>query len=135
MKKEEEDDNDDDEKGKKRSRFREPILSEGVIPGLLELTVQGTPKSQKKAHTLLRLLRDSPYPRSELEPDTLENIVCSIISQIDEEAQSGKAKQMLADMVQVSMEQSLRHLQQRALVCTPTNELPMSTCASEVPSK
>ncbi|KAG9130907.1 hypothetical protein Leryth_006684 [Lithospermum erythrorhizon] len=118
-----------------RSRFREPILSEGVIPGLLELTVQGTPKSQTKAHTLLRLLRDSPYPRSELEPDTLENIVCSIISQIDEEAQSGKAKQMLADMVQVSMEQSLRHLQQRALVCTPTNELPMSTCASEVPSK
>lgn len=118
-----------------RSRFREPILREGVIPGLLELTVQGTPKSQTKAHTLLRLLRDSPYPRSELEPDTLENIVSSIISQIDEEAQSGKAKQMLADMVQVSMEQSLRHLQQRALVCTPENELSIASCASEVPSK
>ncbi|GJT18171.1 U-box domain-containing protein 4-like protein [Tanacetum coccineum] len=101
-----------------RCRYREPILKEGVIPGLLELTVQGTPNSQTKAHTLLRLLRESPYPRSELEPDTLENIVCDIISQIESEEQSGNAKQMLADMVQVSMEQSLRHLQQRALVCT-----------------
>ncbi|XP_059671116.1 U-box domain-containing protein 4 [Cornus florida] len=117
-----------------RCKYREPILREGVIPGLLELTVQGSPKSQSKAQTLLRLLRESPYPRSEFQPDTLENIVCNIISQIDGEEQSGKAKQMLADMVQVSMEQSLRHLQQRALVCTPT-DLPISSCASEVPSK
>lgn len=117
-----------------RSKYRDPILKEGVIPGLLELTVQGTPKSQSKAQTLLRLLRDSPYPRSELQPDTLENIVCNIISQIDSEDQSGKAKQMLAEMVQVSMEQSLRHLQQRALVCTPA-DLPITSCASEVPLK
>ncbi|CAK7339050.1 unnamed protein product, partial [Dovyalis caffra] len=119
-----------------RCKYREPILREGVIPGLLELTVQGTPKAQPKAQTLLRLLRDSPYPRSELQPDTLENIVCNIISQIDGDEQSGKAKKMLAEMVQVSMEQSLRHLQQRALVCTPTsNDLPISSsCTSEVSS-
>lgn len=118
-----------------RCRYREPILKEGVIPGLLELTVQGTPKSQSKAQNLLRLLRESPYPRSELQPDTLENIVCNIISQIDGDDQSGKAKKMLAEMVQVSMEQSLRHLQQRALVCTPS-DLPISTsCTSEVSSK
>ncbi|XP_020975205.1 U-box domain-containing protein 4 isoform X2 [Arachis ipaensis] len=115
-----------------RCKYREPILREGVIPGLLELTVQGTPKSQPKARTLLQLLRESPYPRSEIQPDTLENIVCNIISQIDGDDQSGKAKKMLAEMVQVSMEQSLRHLQQRALVCTPTSDLPI---ASEVPSK
>lgn len=102
-----------------RCKYREPILKEGVVPGLLELTVQGSPKSQTKAQTLLRLLRESPYPRSDLQPDTLENIVCNIISQIDGDEQSGKAKQMLAEMVQVSMEQSLRHLQQRALVYTP----------------
>ncbi|KAK9272545.1 hypothetical protein L1049_002918 [Liquidambar formosana] len=117
-----------------RCKYREPILREGVIPGLLELTVQGTPKSQIKARTLLQLLRDSPYPRSELQPDTIENIVCDIISQIDGEDQSGKAKKMLAEMVQVSMEQSLRHLQQRALVCTPT-DLPIASCTSEVSSK
>ncbi|KAG7986116.1 hypothetical protein I3843_03G064700 [Carya illinoinensis] len=117
-----------------RCKYREPILREGVIPGLLELTVQGTPKSQSKAQMLLQLLRDSPYARSELQADTLENIVCNIISQIDGDDQSGKAKKMLAEMVQVSMEQSLRHLQRRALVCTPT-DLPIASCTSEVPSK
>ncbi|PRQ45626.1 hypothetical protein RchiOBHm_Chr3g0493511 [Rosa chinensis] len=117
-----------------RCKYREALLKEGVIPGLLELTVQGTAKSQSKAQTLLRLLRESPYPRSELEPDTLENIVSNIISQIDGEDQSGKAKKMLAEMVQVSMEQSLRHLQQRALVCTPT-DLPINSCTSEVSLK
>ncbi|XP_068642843.1 U-box domain-containing protein 4-like [Aristolochia californica] len=117
-----------------RSRYREAILNEGAIPGLLELTVQGTPKAQSKARMLLQLLRDSPYPRSEFQADTLENIVSNIVSQIDGEDRCGKAKKMLAEMVQVSMEQSLRHLQQRALVCTP-NELPLTSCTSEVPSK
>ncbi|KAL2896445.1 U-box domain-containing protein 4 [Bienertia sinuspersici] len=117
-----------------RCKYRDPILKEGVIPGLLELTVQGTPKSQNKAQVLLRLLRDSPYPRSDFQPDTLENIVCNIISQMDGEEQSGKAKKMLAEMVQVSMEQSLRHLQQRALVCTPS-DLPIASCPSQVSSK
>lgn len=117
-----------------RCKYREPILGEGVIPGLLELTVQGTPKSQSKAQKLLQLLRDSPYPRSDIEADTLENIVCNIISQIDGDDQPGKAKKMLAEMVQVSMEQSLRHLQQRALV-RPATDLPIATCTSEVSSK
>ncbi|KAG5535389.1 hypothetical protein RHGRI_023224 [Rhododendron griersonianum] len=118
-----------------RCKYREPILKEGVIPGLLELTVQGTPKSRCKAQTLLRLLRESPYRRSELQPDTLENIVCNLICHMEGEDQSvKKAKQMLADMVQVSMEQSLRHLQQRALVCTPA-DLPIASCASEVSLK
>ncbi|KAJ7964512.1 U-box domain-containing protein [Quillaja saponaria] len=117
-----------------RCKYREPILREGVIPGLLELTVQGTPKSQSKAKMLLQLLRESPYPRSEHQAGTLENIVSNIISKIDGDDQSGKAKKMLAEMVQVSMEQSLRHLQQRALVCTPT-DLPITTRASEVSSK
>ncbi|GFQ00319.1 U-box domain-containing protein 4 [Phtheirospermum japonicum] len=117
-----------------RAKYRELTLREGVIPGLLELTVQGTPKSQSKAQMLLRLLRDNPYPRSELRPDTLKNIVCNIISQIEGEEQLGKAKQMLAEMVQVSMEQSLRHLQKRALVCTQA-DVPVNSHVSEVSSK
>lgn len=118
-----------------RDKYREAILREGVIPGLLELTVQGTKKSQMNAQTLLRLLRDTPYPRSEFIPDTIENIVCNIISRIDgEDDQMGKAKEMLSEMVQVSMEQSLRCLQQRAMVCTPS-DLPLNSCAPEVPSK
>ncbi|XP_051117897.1 U-box domain-containing protein 3 [Andrographis paniculata] len=116
-----------------RSKYREPILKEGVIPGLLELTVLGTAKCQSNAQTLLRLLRDSPCPRSDLQADTLENIVCNIISRIDGDEQN--AKQMLSDMVRVSMEQSLRHLQQRALVCTPTPTPTSTPTGSEVPSK
>ncbi|KAL6007352.1 hypothetical protein ACLOJK_032849 [Asimina triloba] len=117
-----------------RCRFREAILKEGAIPGLLELTVQGTPESQTKARTVLRLLRDSPSPRSELQADTLENIVSNIVSQIDGGDRCEKARKMLTEMVQVSMEQSLRHLQQRALVCTPS-ELPLANHPAEVPSK
>lgn len=98
-----------------RSRYRDLILNEGAIPGLLELTVHGTPKSRMKAHVLLDLLRNSPYSRPKLPADTLENIVTNIASQIDgEDRGGGKAKKMLAEMVKVSMEQSLRHLQRRA---------------------
>jgi vacuolar protein 8 len=49
-----------------------------------------------------------------MQPNTLENIVSNIASQIDGEDRGGKAKKMLAEMVKVSMEQSLRHLQRRA---------------------
>lgn len=101
-----------------RSKYREPILREGVIPSLLELTVQGTPKSRTKAKRLLCLLRDSGSPRSEFQPDAFEKLVSSIVSHIDGDDQCGKAKKMLAEMVQVSMEKSLKHLQERAsLVC------------------
>ncbi|KAK8944081.1 U-box domain-containing protein 17 [Platanthera guangdongensis] len=99
-----------------RSRYREVILNEGAIPGLLELTVQGTPAAQEKARNLLKLLRESPRPRTALQADTLENVVCGIVSMIESVDQTGvaMAKKMMAEMVQVSMEQSLRHLQQRA---------------------
>ncbi|KAJ0971586.1 hypothetical protein J5N97_019545 [Dioscorea zingiberensis] len=117
-----------------RSKYREIILKEGVIPGLLELTVHGNPKSQSKAQTLLQLLRNSPYPRPGLQPDALENIVCNIVSKIDNDDRAEKAKKMLAEMVQVSMEQSLRHMQRRAIVCTPA-ELPLANRTSGVPSK
>lgn len=99
-----------------RNRYREVILNEGAIPSLLELTVQGTPVAQAKAHNLLKLLRESPRPRTALQADMLENVVCGIVSRIESVDQTGvaMAKKMMAEMVQVSMEQSLRHLQQRA---------------------
>lgn len=59
-----------------RCKYRLLILREGVIPGLLELTVKGTAKSKEKPQTLLRLLRDTPPERSQLQPDTLENEHC-----------------------------------------------------------
>ncbi|XP_015068526.1 U-box domain-containing protein 4-like isoform X1 [Solanum pennellii] len=104
-----------------RCKYRELILREGVVPGLLELTVKGTTKSKEKSQTLLRLLRDAPYERSQLQPDTLENIVSNLISQIDGKEQTGKARGLLAEVIQVSMDQSLRRLHQRPMVCTPVD--------------
>ncbi|KAJ6814175.1 uncharacterized protein M6B38_123700 [Iris pallida] len=108
-----------------RLKYREVILNEGVIPGLLELTVQGTDKGRVRARELLGLLRDSSKRRSELEgEEALEHIVTDIVWRIDGEDRSGKAKKMLAEMVKVSMEQSWRHLEQRAaLVHAPAPEL------------
>ncbi|CAN4116834.1 unnamed protein product [Withania somnifera] len=104
-----------------RCKYRELILREGVIPGLLELTVKGTAKSKQKSQILLSLLRDTPYERSQLQPDTLDNIVSNLISQIDDKEQTGKVRGLLAEVIQVSMDQSLRLLNQRAMVCTPVD--------------
>ncbi|EPS61320.1 hypothetical protein M569_13476, partial [Genlisea aurea] len=108
-----------------RSKYREAILREGAIPGLLEFTVQGSPKSQHGARVLLRLLRDDePRSSSEVqEADTFENIVSNIMSQmedddgvVDEDDGCGKSKKMVSDMVQLSMELSLKRMQDRASV-------------------
>lgn len=101
-----------------RDKYRDSILREGAIPGLLELTVRGTPGARRKARELLRLLRDAPCrPREEVlaEADALESVMSNIVSKIEGgDDRMRKAKKMLAEMVQLSMEQSLRHLQQRA---------------------
>ncbi|RRT70554.1 hypothetical protein B296_00015003 [Ensete ventricosum] len=115
-------------------RYRDIILKEGAIPGLLELTIQGTPTSQAKAHQLLDLLRNTSRQESGIQADTFQNIVSDIVSRFDGDDRAGKAKKMLADMVQISMEQSLRHLQQRAVLCTP-KELPVGCRPSGVHSK
>lgn len=122
-----------------RRRYREAILKEGAIPGLLELTVQGTPKAQLDARKLLQLLRESPYRRSaQLQPEeALESIVCGIVSRINgtTDDRGEKARKMLEEMVQVSMEQSLRHLQQRAaLACTPAAAEIPALSAAKCPS-
>ncbi|KAF3328988.1 putative arm repeat-containing protein [Carex littledalei] len=96
-----------------RDKYREVILSEGAIPGLLELTVHGTPKSRIKARKLLELLRNT-YNRPRLEADTIENIVSDVVLQMDGQDCADKARRMVAEMVRVSMERSLRHLKQRA---------------------
>ncbi|KAH6810326.1 ARM repeat superfamily protein [Perilla frutescens var. frutescens] len=42
------------------SKYREAILEEGVMPGLMEVSVEGSGASRSRAQTLLRLLRDAP---------------------------------------------------------------------------
>ncbi|GLJ16600.1 hypothetical protein SUGI_0284580 [Cryptomeria japonica] len=118
-----------------RCKYREAILKEGVIPGLLELTVQGTPKAQQKARTLLQLLRESPPPtRTNSASAVIESIVYDIAAHVDgAEKGTETARKMLTEMVQRSMEQSMRHLQQRALVCMPT-DISRSKCLAKLQS-
>eukprot|EP00249_Psilotum_nudum_P012705 c23933_g2_i1 orf=909-2075(+) len=118
-----------------RCKYRQAILQEGVIPGLLELTVQGTPRAQQDAHNLLQLLRDSPVStRSTLVSASLESIVYDIASHVDCGKPGSEAAKMLTEMAQLGMEQSMRHLQDRTLVCIPS-DLSRSSHLTEVPSK
>lgn len=64
-----------------RDKYRELILKEGAIPGLLRLTVEGTPEAQERARVLLELLRDSPQKR--LDTSVLEKIVHDIAERLD----------------------------------------------------
>lgn len=93
---------------RERSKYREAVLGEGVIPGLLELSVEGNGRARWRAQTLLRLLRDA----AEAEMVSAGEVVW----RIDGDDERGKAEKMVSEMVQVSMEQSLRDLQQRAVL-------------------
>ncbi|KAH7533526.1 hypothetical protein FEM48_Zijuj04G0140200 [Ziziphus jujuba var. spinosa] len=103
-----------------RDKYRELILKEGAIPGLLRLTVEGTAEAQERARTLLDLLRDSPQEKG-LASSVLERIVYDIAARVDGADKAAEtAKRLLQDMVQRSMEHSMRRIQHRAASCTPS---------------
>ncbi|XP_042024230.1 U-box domain-containing protein 4-like [Salvia splendens] len=81
--------------------YRDAILGEGVIPGVMELTVEGSRRCQGRAQELLRLLRD---PRPEMERGA---VLYGEVKRV------GKANKM----AQVSMEQSFRDIKERAVLC------------------
>ncbi|KAL8195422.1 hypothetical protein R6Q57_025825 [Mikania cordata] len=86
-----------------RSKYRELILNEGAIPGLLRLTVDGTHEAQNKARLLLDLLRDST-PEKRLSSSVWEKMVHEIAARVDGSGNTVEtAKILLQDMVQRSM--------------------------------
>ncbi|KAI5074637.1 hypothetical protein GOP47_0010598 [Adiantum capillus-veneris] len=107
-----------------RRKYRETILQEGVIPGLLELTVQGTPSAQEKAKKLLELLRDSSQSQrsghaSPSASAVLESMFYDIAAHIeDAEVGAETTKRVLSEMVQLSREQST---QQRVMAYAPSD--------------
>ncbi|KAK8694235.1 hypothetical protein V6N13_071790 [Hibiscus sabdariffa] len=104
-----------------REKYRELILNEGAIPGLLQLTVEGTSIAQERARTLLDLLRDTPKEKK-LASSVLEKIVYDIATRVDGADKAAEtAKRLLEDMVQRSMELSMNRIQHRAASCTPAN--------------
>lgn len=86
------------------SKYRELILKEGAIPGLLRLTVEGTPEAQERARTLLDLLRDSPQEKRRLASSVLERLAYDIAAGVDgSEKAAETAKRLLQDMAQRSL--------------------------------
>lgn len=109
-----------------RNRYRELILKEGAIPGLLRLTVEGTPEGRERARMLLDLLRDSPAEKR-LASSVLERIAYNIAAQVDGSDKAAEtAKWLLQDMVERSMELSLGQIQRRPTSCTPSIAIPQS---------
>ncbi|KAG8387153.1 hypothetical protein BUALT_Bualt03G0223600 [Buddleja alternifolia] len=87
-----------------RDKYRDLILKEGAIPGLLHLTAEGTPIAQDKARILLDLLRESPQ-ENRLSSFELEKIVYDFAANVDKTDKAVEtAKRLLQDMVQKSME-------------------------------
>ncbi|EPS66357.1 hypothetical protein M569_08420, partial [Genlisea aurea] len=87
-----------------RDRYRDLILNEGAIPGLLRLTAEGTPVSRNRARTLLDMLRNSPPPKR-FTPSELERIVYDFAANVDGvEKAAETAKRLLKGMVEKSME-------------------------------
>lgn len=113
--------------------YREAILKEGVIPGLFELIIQGTPKAQEKARALLQALREAPsLNKTDSKSIALENIVYDHVDGMEKGTEA--AKKLFTEMVQASMEQSMsHHLKQNALVCIPS-EFTRTDSLAKVPS-
>lgn len=103
-----------------RDKYRELILREGAIPGLLRLTAEGTPIAQDRARALLDLLRDSP-PERRFTSSELERIVYKFAANVDGKDKAVEtAKKLLQDMVQKSMELNLNRTKLRTSPRTST---------------
>ncbi|KAK8476151.1 hypothetical protein V6N13_128034 [Hibiscus sabdariffa] len=102
-----------------REKYRDLILNEGAIPGLLRLTVEGTNIARERARTLLDLLRDTPQEKK-LAPSVLEKFVYDIALRANgTDKVADTAKKLLKDMVQRSMQLSMNSIQHRAASRTP----------------
>ncbi|CAK7328132.1 unnamed protein product [Dovyalis caffra] len=69
-----------------RDKYRGLILREGVMPGLLQLSVDGTRRAKEKAKQLLLLLRDCSSYRSRAKQSKYE-LVEQIMQEIDAEGE------------------------------------------------
>lgn len=108
-----------------RDKYRDLILNEGAIPGLLHLTAEGTPLAQERARTLLDLLRDSP-PKKRLTSSELEKIVYNFAAHVDGKDRAVEtAKRLLHEMVHKNMELGLNCIKLKDSCCTDTSVQPL----------
>lgn len=87
-----------------REKYRELILNEGPIPGLLLLTVEGTKKACKQSHELLKLLRcDSQLKK--VESEEFGTVVYSVAARVNGSYKTEEtATKLVQDMDRRNME-------------------------------
>ncbi|CAL9230658.1 unnamed protein product [Arabidopsis halleri] len=102
------------------SPTNKPIIGAyGAIPHLVKLIKHGSPQTDDSRKTsnecglfaLVEVLENGTLQGREY---AVEDLGSDIISHIDGDDQCGEAKKMLAEMVKVTMQKSLRHLQEHA---------------------
>ncbi|KAL9243956.1 hypothetical protein vseg_017786 [Gypsophila vaccaria] len=96
-----------------QTKYRELILNQGAIPGLLRLTVEGTIKAQERARMLLDILRESPKEKR-LASSVLKELVYDFASKVDGAQNAPEtAQRLLQDVLHRSMDLSMNqiHLQ------------------------
>ena len=80
-------------------RYRGLILREGVMPGLLQLSVDGTCWAKKMAKELLFLLRDCSSSSSRNKQSKHELIIVQILQAIDAEENINETKTLLVEEI------------------------------------
>ncbi|KAL3813819.1 hypothetical protein ACJIZ3_015087 [Penstemon smallii] len=84
-----------------KERYRGLILMEGVMPGLLQLSVDGTRRAREKAKALLLLLRDCSDGGSSQRVKNLKKNVMfeEVMREIDRGERGGSSVQMVEEMI------------------------------------
>lgn len=81
-----------------RERYRGTILREGVMPGLLQLSVDGTFNAREKAKALLLLLRDCSK-RQNREKQSKNQILEHVMRQIDSGERTGMDLGLVEELI------------------------------------
>ncbi|KAI3452481.1 hypothetical protein Pfo_009145 [Paulownia fortunei] len=82
-----------------RERYRGMILREGAMPGLLQLSVDGTLRAREKAKALLLLLRDCSSGGSSKVKRSKNVLLEEVMKQIDRGGTVGNSIQLVEEMI------------------------------------
>ncbi|KAK6155225.1 hypothetical protein DH2020_009473 [Rehmannia glutinosa] len=82
-----------------RERYRGMILREGAMPGLLQLSVDGTRRAKEKAKALLLMLRDCSNGGSTRVKHSKSVLFEEVMRQIDRGGRVGNSIQLVEEMI------------------------------------
>lgn len=82
-----------------KERYRGMILREGAVPGLLQLSVDGTWLAKEKAKALLLLLRERSGGGSSKTQQSKNVMFEEVMREIDRRERAGTSTQLVEEMI------------------------------------